>query len=557
MARVSTSKYDILTLLITIGCGFWASFWVWSSQQEAPKNDLQKSIERFASGLPMPKLDIGTGIITGHVYTDSGEPLQGVKVCAEALEKWRFCEPEKIGAPPEKLSIWNHVVQLIRREHERKAKQRTALTGPDGSFRMAHLPEAAYRVTACLSGYKIDTIDGRGRYTVRPGGYFAFMAGKVRSMPVAIKFPDGTQPESAIIHIDSSWKYRWLQAQPAIPLEPGTYRLQALVEGEEAFQSEAEQVLVSSDGPLPAVSLLLKKRLGIRGHVIFPEKDQSMSCCLSWLRVIAEEKISNAYLLDRGADLYLARPGDRFEIRNIVPGTYLLGAGRNAYKIEVTERVTVTDAMVTQDLVLPPLENKPVAREQVGFSSDIDIPQTVEILLLSPGVAANTSVTFREVGEKAARERKERFFEKGKASLMVLAGRRYAVTLWDPAGPRQMEALVTENSEVPFNGKPINALLVQAGKLSGCPAMTDLELGDVIVGLDGKKFQEYDDLVALSRIDLKRDKMDLMVMRNGKPLSIVVSARPFFEVLNRRESSVPTVNEDLNRHGPFFVPIHH
>ena len=127
---------------------------------------------------------------------------------------------------------------------------------------------------------------------------------------------------------------------------------------EEEYRSEEQDLTLTIGGTVSELTFALKGRSGIKGKVVFPKGEE-----LRGMRVYAaparpDQQLDAERLRREGKDDWVSDHDDyAYAFKDLAPGTYVVGIARGYNgPLVVAETVEVTDHMVTQDLVIPPIE---------------------------------------------------------------------------------------------------------------------------------------------------------------------------------------------------------
>ena len=298
----------------------------------------------------------GNGAISGRVRFASGEPVAGVTVEAKRRQVRRN-RSRRYGPPPTPKTLAERLQEATDEYRWEVSHRVTAVTGPDGSFRLGGLVDGRYDVGAYKQGIEIHTASGSDRTDIEPGVEVSFDAWRVSDVPVRVVLPDGTEPDRASVHwkqvgTDHRNRYRWSPDDRNPQVRWGKHTVYAESGEQQELRSE-DQELEVGPGATPSVTLKLKGRPGIAGRVIFPKGWSLESGQVRALRFVGDAP-SDEELIEEGKSDWI-RDGDnfRFSFTDVEPGQYRLGTGLTRYAIDVTVDITVTDALVEQDIEVP------------------------------------------------------------------------------------------------------------------------------------------------------------------------------------------------------------
>jgi hypothetical protein len=167
------------------------------------------AVRRFGRDVPWPRMPAGSGVITGTVATESGEPVSGAII---------------------------HLVQVRpgvggrrdRFEPEPETVTRRPTTGADGRYRVDGVPAGIrLAIFARAEGYSIRQSAAKP-VDVVPGATVDFVAREMATLTIDLRRPDGTPPRAATIRRDenrSSSGFGWIPEDPILQLSPGDHVL--------------------------------------------------------------------------------------------------------------------------------------------------------------------------------------------------------------------------------------------------------------------------------------------------------------------------------------------
>jgi hypothetical protein len=327
--------------------------------------EVSETMTALAHAVPTPSVERGTKALSGHVTDPQGKPLAGVLVRA-ARQKERKPERPKRG---EELTPQPTLEQRLREavtaHYQTLADQRETTSDGDGAWRFDELVEGDWRVSAGKAGFAFTT----AREVVKPDAVVDFRASLVIRVPIAVRMPDGKVPdEAALVFIGDRRGGRrpegWSADTPWIALEPGSYELKATLGDPEVgppfpvvLASESQTVTVRSEAPPAEVVFTLKGTPGICGRIkqTSPEPESDLFVRLMPLP-LGKDVDLNALAGSNKQARCDGRDGT-FVFKDLSAGRYLIGVTRSWNPpVFANAVVVVADAMVTQDLDLPPLE---------------------------------------------------------------------------------------------------------------------------------------------------------------------------------------------------------
>ncbi|HAK95803.1 MAG TPA: hypothetical protein DCM87_12610 [Planctomycetes bacterium] len=318
------------------------------------------------AALPIPKVESGSGTIKGTVKLENGSPIAGVVVRGWPQPSDRGAGRRRATGVPEDEPLEKYVARLAEQHQRNKLARVEATSDARGAFTLTGLTDAKYRLEAFLSGYEVQRSGRQSWLAVKPGSEVEFVAELITEIPVSVVFADGTSPAEANIEWErqsggsvSSSSTPWTPENPAIQLNPGTYKLRATSGKDGEFASEEREVTMNAGGRAETVTLTLRSRPGIRGVVKFSEGEEPDNAVV-WIARIAPGSVPDWESLRQSGEgqEWVGRHNDfAFAFEDLAAGAYAIGAarGHNA-PIAVVEHVQVADAIVLRDLAMPALD---------------------------------------------------------------------------------------------------------------------------------------------------------------------------------------------------------
>ena len=114
--------------------------------------------------------------------------------------------------------------------------------------------------------------------------------------------------------------------------------------------------------------------------------------------------------------------------------------------------------------------------------------------------------------------------ENGRASFPALAAGRYQILSWGPAGG-QMEVTLPGPAEVVFKPGRLDALRVTITDPTGTIGKAGFQNGDLVVAIDGSRFDNLAKLQMLMAIAMNREKATFTVLRGGREFDLTVTIK--------------------------------
>jgi hypothetical protein len=288
----------------------------------------------------VPAETSGTGVIEGRVVTENDEPVTGVVVRATP----RSVSTRGKAAPDRSLET--RMRDLARRH----ARERQAVTGTDGAYRLEGLVDGHYVVRAWREGWQFWHRAGR---EVRTGTTVDIHGRRIATLTVTLLMPDGTEATSGYVDLkaDGASEGRvWSPEDRAIVLTPRRWTVEATGGELGELVSERETVTVSAESPT-AVTLRLRETPGLRGRVTFEDGVVDGLATVA-VRRLAPDEVPDPASLNGSRPAVDAPRRGAYALRGLASGRYLAGVLVEG-RLEAHRVVTVGSGMTDCDFVVP------------------------------------------------------------------------------------------------------------------------------------------------------------------------------------------------------------
>ena len=368
-----------VALIVMLGVGIGVGYLLWGGQassarrvadrttfemdQARPGRAAAPDLRAALASIALPPVETGTGSITGTVTSKNGTPMEGVVVRAMPnIPRKRLSEPKiGIGLPPDR-ELEEIVRERVVRILGARRRRVFAGTGPDGRYELTELADREYTVRPFHNGFVFLPARGSKASHARPGATVDFVADPVVEVRVTPLLPDGSEPETAtlIIRVEMGqwpWNLVWSRGDPTVNLRPGRHEFMARVG--DHYRSPRVEAVVTAEGPPPDVKLTLESCTAISGHVRMPDGEETHSIKVYVLQVPSRRKPKADLLLSAGRKIGVAsHDAYHFYLGDAKPGTYAVGAGWHADRIDIVELAEVSQGTTKVDLCLPPVDPK-------------------------------------------------------------------------------------------------------------------------------------------------------------------------------------------------------
>ena len=171
------------------------------------------SLREALEAIPIPRYEAGKGKITGRVLTEDDEPIQGVRLRADASKMW---ERESSSALPVRdpggVDLEKEVIDFVSSLYFEQATSREAFTNAKGFFTITGLdPGLRWTVEAFKTNWEIDSAPGAHRHDEIVGSDIDFVGKAVISIPVDIRFVDGSSRSASPSGLPRRGLPKWMQ----------------------------------------------------------------------------------------------------------------------------------------------------------------------------------------------------------------------------------------------------------------------------------------------------------------------------------------------------------
>lgn len=342
-----------------------------SLSASAPASVIDDAVRAVRSAPPPPRTR-GDRRLDGRVARADGSGVAGVVIRARRIDgRPREPGPPRLGlAPPPNDSLDRAVQRAVEAWYDAAAQRAETTSDAEGRYVLADLPAGRWWIEPWCEGFAIE-VPGEGSFEVEPDATLDLLATPVERVAISVRLPDGSAPPRAAIALNRSGGNHsgdltllWTDAAREVAIKPGRYDVRATL-GDPDVGPPWSEMLVSDWSALevvagatpPPLALALRGAPGIRGRVLWPAGARRGNAMIKVAPAPARaEPDLVALAQDGGAPIAWANQGS-YTFRDLTPGRWLVGLARNwGEPIVVHAVVEVTNAMVVQDLVVPPAD---------------------------------------------------------------------------------------------------------------------------------------------------------------------------------------------------------
>jgi len=308
-----------------------------------------------------------TGRITGVVVDEAGQPLSNATVtCGDSQSSnnviARGSTTSGVGRAWKGFDDLDEtLVTSARRELERRRNSRSTITDATGRFVVEGLRPGQYSLHAYAEGLVF------AQQSVFAGDPVRFVGRPVGEFHLDVRMPDGSAPtEAVVLLVDERRRdsYRWTPEEPVVRMEERVAQLQVLA----GNVRNLDWRTYSSDQSAPSRTIDLA-RDGAGPHVFELTERARLLVTLEdlsalepriqpWIKVITAEAAKGGVTAAsfEGSTRLTRELGQRYSALDLVPGAYVLGAGRGDNAPEVTAKVELGAGTTEASLQLGELD---------------------------------------------------------------------------------------------------------------------------------------------------------------------------------------------------------
>ncbi len=334
--------------------------------EEVPENPELESSDSNPAAAP-------TGIISGTVYDDQGQPLSGVVIIGARggpgdeedtpkkpieIPTWRTGD----GAPVDQ-DLREMVKKMVVEELTRRRDTLRVTTDREGKYVLKGIDTGVFHVQAFAPGLTINGASHSRPWEARAGSQVDFVATTLYAIQFDVRLPDGTQPDEATIMSESSdgmdggWgnslHETWFKARPEIRVGAGSYAFVAEGGVRQRYKSEPQRVFIDARNRPTNLVLKLKGRTAISGKVL-PGGDDPLPNHAVHVMHYQDAPPTDEKLQEDGQSHWNEEgPFGRYKFLDLKPGLYRIGVSTFG-KLVYSESVQVAEGQyLEKDLRLP------------------------------------------------------------------------------------------------------------------------------------------------------------------------------------------------------------
>ena len=316
-----------------------------AEQLAPPESMLHAAVRR--TEVPSIELPRGLAVIEGMVSTKDGEPMSGVEVHALPLKP----------AMKTSRSSSDPMVSTARRDlrkvldeaaqdwAESEGAARSAVTGPDGKFRIEGLVDLDFRVRAQREGYSFNTREfSVVNPTDQPDAVVKIIAEELVGIRVSIVDESGVPLERAIVTVDGG-RLEWTAENPLVYSASKQFSVQAYAEpvattrGSRIARQVSESVNVDAVAdPDKLVVLTLEEACIVTGNIVGEMVKSSDWNSVYAVPLRVDEPFDDSVAQSDDIETYARE--DSFAFGDLMPGRYaicLIGPGDMAVDYEILD----------------------------------------------------------------------------------------------------------------------------------------------------------------------------------------------------------------------------
>lgn len=320
-------------------------------------SDSDALLRAWLATLPEPEVQTGTGVLTGAVRDAKGKPIPGVEVrltfrTPREMEA-RYAaslpdEPDLVAAMDgqARLALWTF-----------RAFRRTE-TDAAGEFRFDALPQASMLAFPRKKGWKFSQVAGPSGF-FPPGCRLEFAGVAGCEVKVEVLDSEGSPPDAAHLAVSTNPfpTIPWSPRKPEVTLPAGEYDLTATSGNWGLLRSEPVKVILRPEQEGATVSLRLRSRPAVHGHLQFPGRKGPTRASVFLLRAPDSGPVTPTMIRMQGQESAAPEYGGwEFAFRDLAPGRHVLGVfadtGGEGPALH-TEEIEVGDSVVEREVTVP------------------------------------------------------------------------------------------------------------------------------------------------------------------------------------------------------------
>ncbi len=322
-----------------------------------PSVEQRSTLRAALDAIPATQYESGSGQFVGHVRTEDGKPVEGVRI--RAVRK----RAKGSGSGTE-ANLEERVLELVDQHRFRESTTLEAVTDASGAYTIAGAFETArYDVSARKTNWKFETAPGQHRHDELPGITVDFVATPQSELRVDVLFAAGGEPHKARIEYRRTdmasrrtSSSSWSPTDRSLRLEPGQYSLRARAGDDNEYASEWAETTLSIDSAASPLRLTLKTRPGIIGQVVFPPGERPENVRVFLVSSSSADVDPQVLLQSDRSDWLSHHNKFQFSFKDLEPGGYVVGMSRQHNTgVVASTFVEVTDKLERVEIEVPAL----------------------------------------------------------------------------------------------------------------------------------------------------------------------------------------------------------
>ncbi|MEM8710486.1 MAG: hypothetical protein AAGG01_06005 [Planctomycetota bacterium] len=299
-----------------------------------------------------------TGVITGEVVDEAGQPVAGATVITRGVQSWydgrvSAKTTEKVGrAYPGRRPLEEQLIERAKAIEEARLTLPQTVTDEAGQFTLSSLEHGTHSISAYAEGFVFESS------TIRTGERGRVMGNPVGVFELDVRLPDGSEPASAVVFTlasdgDEKDPVKWEPGSPEVRLKSQRPRVRVMSGEIRAFEygkHAAEFVsapfsldAAADEGTPREVELrqLTQLQIEVRDESLaLPHVDP-------WVKLVRTDGAGSSEPLE-----VERRRSGPFIAADLAVGSYEIQVGRGTPEAESTTEVDVVAGLNRAEVVL-------------------------------------------------------------------------------------------------------------------------------------------------------------------------------------------------------------
>ncbi|MEZ6014554.1 MAG: PDZ domain-containing protein [Planctomycetota bacterium] len=307
-----------------------------------------------------------TARIRGIVVDEDGAPIAGATVYSgnndSSRQRSRGESSKDVGRAWRGFdALEDAVANSAKSTLAARRVARIATTGADGRFELERLRPGAHYLQAYAEGLVFDGV------RTQTGDPARIVGKRVCEFHLDVRLPDGTAPEEALVTVGDERRRNnliWTPTEPVLRMSTPTAQLEVLAGNTTSldyqtysseYKSVSRTIDLARDGAGPHVFDLTARTIL---RVTVDDTSTIEPRMPVWVQAVSAAQVKGRDLASAFEDgTKLSRvEGQRYDVPDLAPGRYIVGAGRGKGAPEVTATVELGAGITEAALQLPEID---------------------------------------------------------------------------------------------------------------------------------------------------------------------------------------------------------